>query len=129
MILILAGWFTLGLALLWERLLAGLGLGTRYRVGYAAPISEELLKYIAFNFLSLAPLAFYGIFGLGEGLFEAWKLKKPLDFLVIFSGFATHFIFGLFFLVPGPGWVSLLLAITGHIIWNNLILNMTQAKP
>jgi hypothetical protein len=129
MILILAGCFSLGLALLWDRLLAKLGLGTRLRVGYVIPISEELLKYITFHFLNLTPVVFYGIFGLGEGLFEAWKLKKPQDMMIIFSGFATHFIFGLFFLNPAPGWVNLLLAILGHIIWNNRILDVVHGKP
>jgi hypothetical protein len=129
MIFILAGWLTLGLALLWNRLLLKLGLKTRFRVGYVVPISEELLKFITFHLWDLSPPVFYGIFGLGEGLFEVLRLKKPLDFMIVFAGFATHFIFGLFFLVPAPGWVNLLLAITGHIIWNNQILNSVQRKP
>ncbi|HEX3045367.1 MAG TPA: hypothetical protein VHY08_11480 [Bacillota bacterium] len=109
-----------------------LGIGTRLRVGFAVPIGEELLKFITFHLWNLNPPVFYGIFGLGEGLFETFRasaqLKKSLDFLIIFSGFATHFIFGLFFLVPAPGWVNLLLAIIGHIIWNNRVLDAAQAK-
>jgi hypothetical protein len=133
MILILAGWFTLGLALLWDRLLKKLGFGTRFRVGYAVPIGEELLKFITFQLWNLTPPVFYVIFGLGEGLFETFRAraqsKKSLNFLIIFSGFATHFIFGLFFLVPAPGWVNLLLATIGHIVWNNRVLDAAQVKP
>ncbi len=125
--LILAAWFTLNLAWLWDRILyllgPTLGIHERLRVILLVPIGEEVFKYGVSYLSSLSPPVLFFLFGMGEGLYESIHLKHKLDPVLILAGILPHSFFSIFYLFNMPVWFSLLLAIVSHSTWNNLIFN------
>jgi hypothetical protein len=125
--LILASWLTLGLALLWDRFLffigARLQIHERTRVIILVPIGEELLKYSVSYLNNFFPPLLYAFFGLGEGMYESIHFKKRMDLVLILAGIIPHTFFSIFYLFNLPIWFGLLLAVTSHVIWNNLLFN------
>jgi hypothetical protein len=122
--LILAGWLTVGLALLWDRFLNLTGIKETTRVGILVPIGEELLKYSISYLSQLFPPFLYVIFGLGEGVFESIQYKKRFDVALIIAGILPHAFFSIFFLFKLPFRLSLILAIVCHCVWNLIVLNL-----
>jgi hypothetical protein len=120
---ILAEWLTLGLALLWDRFLYSAGVNQLTRVGFLVPIGEELLKYGVSYLSKLFPPLLYAGFGFGEGIYESLHDKKRLDLVLVLAGILPHTFFSIFFVFKIPIWLSLILAIISHAVWNWLVLN------
>jgi hypothetical protein len=113
----------MGLAWLWDRLLIISGINQQLRIGILIPIGEEIIKFMIFYYLCLPSALFYGLFGLGEGLFESFTVPKRFKFTLILAGCITHLIFSLFYLTIFPRYFQLLLAIMAHSLWNHQILH------
>jgi hypothetical protein len=120
--LVLAGIFAIGLAFLWDRWLRFLGLNQRIRVGFWVPVGEEMIKYLVSCLFNLVPPLVYLVFGLGEGLYETYRVKR-LDLVLMAAGVVTHLTFGLFFILKTPVVISLVFAIAAHLAWNNLVFD------
>jgi hypothetical protein len=115
----------LSLAWLWNQCLFISGISQRLRLGFWIPAGEELIKWGILNCLHVSPPLFYGLFGLGEGLFES--LAAPCKKItIILASMFTHTIFSLFYLTALPTYVQLFLAIGAHMIWNGTILFWNQ---
>ncbi|HBE77016.1 MAG TPA: hypothetical protein DDW65_04430 [Firmicutes bacterium] len=121
--LILAGWLTVGLALLWDRFLYWVKVKENIRVVLLIPLGEELLKYGVSYYNNLFPPFLFACFGLGEGIYESIHLKKGVSCRLILAAVLPHTFFSLFYLLKIPLWLSLGLAIIIHSIWNYLVLN------
>lgn len=123
---ILAGWLTVGIALLWDRFLFLAGIDEMARVGFLVPIGEELLKYFMSYLNQLFPPLLYAVFGLGEGVYESIQHKKKFDVPLVLAGILTHSFFSLFYILKLSLWFSLILAFTSHCAWNLMILNLKK---
>lgn len=121
--LILAGWLTIGLALLWDRFLFFMTIDEWTRVVLLVPLGEELLKYGVSYFYQLFPPLLFASFGLGEGIYESIHQKKNIDLILILAGILPHTFFSIYYLFNIPVWLSLVLAVISHSIWNHLVLN------
>ena len=125
---IFIGCFAIGLALMWDRLLFNSGIKLRNRICIGVPIGEEIIKFFFCRFFHLTPMVFYAFFGLGEGFYETFQLKKPFDLLLVVMGVLTHWSFSLFYLLKLPVMMSLSLAIISHMLWNRFILNSDKSN-
>jgi hypothetical protein len=121
--IILAGWLTIGLALLWDKLLCFVAISERTRVVILVPLGEELLKYGISYLYKLFPPLLYAAFGFGEGIYESIHYKRNLNLILILAGILPHTFFSIFYLFDIPAWRSLILAITCHAVWNHFVLN------
>lgn len=125
---LLVGWITVGLAYLWDILLKSFSRNFRFRTGFGVPIGEELLKFGACFWFGLTPWLLYALFGLGEGLFDTFHVKRRIDIPIIGVGVVMHLVTGLFFLCQSnPVWLNFLLALVTHMLWNNWLL-LRQSK-
>jgi hypothetical protein len=126
---IFIGCFAVGLALMWDRLLFSLNIKQWRRICIGVPLGEEIIKFVFCYFFNLIPMIFYAVFGLGEGFYEAMRLKKPSNpLLLLSSGVFTHWSFSLVFLLRFPVMVNLIMAIISHMLWNIYILHSDKCS-
>lgn len=118
--LFIAAILAMGTAFLWDRLLFLCRVNTVFRVALAVPVGEELIKFGSAIFFNLTPPLLYGLFGLGEGLYETMVKKRFIPRLV-WAGTLTHTAFSTFFMLGLQVWLSLLLAMFSHAIWNYVL--------
>jgi hypothetical protein len=116
----------MGLAWLWDRLFIVSGINQQIRIGILIPIGEEIIKLVILDHLCFSPLLFYGLFGLGEGIFESFRVPKHFKSTLILAGWITHTIFSLFYLTVLPRYFQLFLAICAHCLWNFTVLRITK---
>lgn len=121
--LLAATLLAMGVAWVWDKLLIGSGIRQQLRIGIFIPVGEEIIKFVIFNSLHLLPVLFFSLFGLGEGLFESFRIPKRFKITLIVAGSVTHTFFSLFYLTSFPGYLQLLMAISGHILWNYKVLH------
>jgi len=124
--LIICAALALGIAWLLNRFWLRLGLKEQLRVGYLAPLGEELIKYVVATLFYLSLPFFYACFGLGEGIYETILIHKRLVIPLILAGVIVHLSSSVFFLLPLPLWMRLGLAIAAHLCWNNFVLVMNK---
>jgi hypothetical protein len=120
--LFFAGWLVIGLALLWDRILFFLAVNKWLRIVLLVPLGEESLKIGVSYLYKLFPPLLFAFFGLGEGIYESIHQKKN-NLVLILAGILPHTFFSIYYLFNLPVWLSLILAVTSHSIWNYLILN------
>ena len=112
----------LSLAWLWDRFLRFSKWDQKLRVGLGNPLGEEVIKYSLAVVFQLQPWLVYLLFGLGEGVLEAFLLKRKVPLKLILAGGMIHFGFGMFFLFPIHQGLSWGCAIITHLLWNNLLI-------
>ena len=119
--LILIGLSTSVLAWAWNRFLQMTGLPGPLRVGWAVPIGEESLKFLAAVGWAQPFWAVYLLFGLIEGLYEYARSDRPSSWRLLVAGPLFHGWLGSIYLAVPPR-VGLLVATGIHIVWNNTII-------
>jgi hypothetical protein len=119
--LILIGLLTSVLAWAWNRFLQMTGLPEPFRVGWAVPIGEESLKFLAAVGSAQPFWAVYLLFGLIEGSYEYARSDRASSWRLFVAGPLFHGGLGMvYFLVPPR--LGLLVATVLHIVWNNTII-------
>ena len=120
--MIFAGLAALWLAWMWDRLLQRLGTPELLRVGWLVPCGEELIKFgTAANF-GCAYFWLHPLFGLGEGLYETYRLFQAFRPIPVLLATGTHLIFGISYVTPLEPQFSLLLAVALHTAWNHWVI-------
>lgn len=112
-----------GIAFVWNRCLRRTGLNERVRTGFLTPLGEECIKYYIAWMFHLDPFSVSVLFGLGEGLYEAFCIKTRPGTVILLAGIAIHTVFGLGYLVTGRNGLGFGIALVLHLIWNNVIVN------
>lgn len=121
--LLVAVTLALSVAWLWDRFLRFLKWNQKLRVGLGNPLGEEVVKYSLAMAFQLQPWLVYLLFGLGEGVLEAFLLKRKVALKLIIAGGLIHLCFGLFFLFPVRTGICWAFAVVAHIFWNNLLIH------
>lgn len=112
-----------GIAFLWNRWLRRTGLNEQARTGFLTPVGEECIKYYIAWVFHLDPFGVSVLFGLGEGLYEAFCIKTRSGAVILLAGIAIHTVFGLGYLFTGRNGLGFGIALLLHLFWNHVIVN------